>query len=430
MNFFAASLTLARKDIRLFFRDRTGVLLGFLMPAALVTIFGYLMGLMGGDSGGGPMSRAVLWVADADETEQSQAFVDALRQSDLLRVRPSLDADGVPTGDPVTAESLRQQVIDGEVNHALLIEAGFAGALAVGEAPQLTMVRDPGRQLEAQLAGYGVMQALGIVTEGGIYTARLAEQLRAAEVPEVIISGMQDMKVEGVDMMSVFSGEGLMQTEDHVPPERPQNVSFMQAQAVGGIAVMMVLFGLTAVSTTLLSEREKGTMKRLLSLPVPPGSILLGKALATGLVGLLQLMMLFAVGELLFSIGIWRDPFTLLALIISTVAAASAFGLLIASWARTVKQAEGMSTLIILVMSCLGGSWFPLQILDLPMPIQVGMRMTINHWSVSGFQDLFWHTRSLADSSIQLSIGVLWLFTILASALALRLFRKRYLGQS
>jgi len=155
----------------------------------------------------------------------------------------------------------------------------------------------------------------------------------------------------------------------------------------------------------------------------------MGKAIATGLVGLIQLVLLFLVGELLFDIGIWRDPLTLGVLIVSTVAAASAFGLLIASWAQTVKQAEGMGTLIILVMSCLGGSWFPLQILDLPMVVQVAMRLTINHWSVSGFQGLFWNTQSIADLPILTSVGVLWLFTAIAGALSLRMFRKRYLGQ-
>ena len=429
MSLFSTARTLAHNDLRLFFRDRTGMLLGFLMPAALVTIFGYLMGLMGGESGASPMSRTAIWVADADQSEQSQAFVAALRHSDLLSVRPRLDESGALAEEQRSAEVLRQQVIEGEVNQALLIEKGFAAALAAGEIPTLTMVRDPGRQLEARLAGFGVMQALSEITSGGIFTELIAKQMSAAGAPEIAIQGMREINLGSFDVMATFQAQNFLAMEDHVPPERPQNVSFMQAQAVGGIAVMMVLFGLTAVSTTLLREREQGTMRRLLSLPIHPASILLGKALATGLIGLLQLIMLFTIGELLFKIGIWRDPLTLAALVVSTVAAATAFGLLIASWARTLKQAEGMSTLLILVMSCLGGSWFPLQILDLPLPIQIGMRLTINHWSVSGFQGLLWHTQSLADAPIQLSIAVLWLFTVVASGLALRLFHKRYVGQ-
>ena len=66
--------------------------------------------------------------------------------------------------------------------------------------------------------------------------------------------------------------------------------------------------------------------------------------------------------------------------------------------------------------------------LDLPAGMEVAMRLTINHWSVSGFQDLFWRTQSLADAGIQWSIGILWLFTAVAGWVSLRLFRRNYLG--
>jgi len=431
LNFLPAALALARKDLRLFFRDRTGMLLGFLLPVSLVTIFGYLMGLMTGDGGSSPMARASIWVADEDQSASSQAFVALLRESPMLRVRPRLKEDGSLQDEAYGDDTLRQRVIEGDTDLALLIGPGFADAIAQGELAPLTLVRDPGRQMESQLARLGVVQALGELTEGRIFTSMMAKQMREAGTPEVMIQGMEQVSQGQYEMFQgVMQGDGLVATEDHAPPERDEDVSYAQAQAVGGIAVMMVLFGLTAAATTLLRERDEGTMRRLLSLPMPPGSILLGKALSTMVVGLIQIMLLFAVGEVLFGIGIWRDSLTLFVLMLSTVAAASAFGLLIASWAKTPKQAEGMSTLIILVMSCLGGSWFPLQMLDLPAAIEVAMRMTINHWSVSGFQDLFWKAQSLGDSGIQASVGVLWLFTLLASLLAHRLFRRNYLGRA
>lgn len=88
MNLLPAAITLARKDSRIFFRDRTGMLLGFLLPVSLVTIFGYIMGMMQGDGGSSPMARATIWVADADGTEQSQALVEKLRASSMIRLRP------------------------------------------------------------------------------------------------------------------------------------------------------------------------------------------------------------------------------------------------------------------------------------------------------------------------------------------------------
>lgn len=443
MKLAPAALVFARKDLRLYFRDRTAVLLGFLLPATLVTIFGYLMGMMGTESGGaGPMARANIWVADADGSAESQALVANLRESRLLRVFPRLQQDGTYLDRNLSAEELRERVKEGKSNHALLIGEGFASALASADELPLTMVRDPGAELEGRLASIAVMQSLSEATEGRIFTNLLVQNLRASGIPELAVEQIRKVTEQqrtllnessgeaSFNMMHVFSGNGLVKSEDHVPPERAENLSAIQAQAVGGIAVMMLLFGLTAASVSLLREREEGTMRRLLSLPIPPGSILLGKAMAMGVIGLIQLTVLFIVGEALFSIGIWRDPLTLGAIILSTTAAAVAFGLLIAAWARTPKQADGMSTLIILVMSCLGGSWFPLQTMDLPGPMNVAMHMTINHWSVSSFQNLFWRTKSLADPEIYTAVGVLLLFTALASWQALRLFRKRYLERA
>lgn len=443
MKLFPAALKFARKDLRLYFRDRTAVLLGFLLPATLVTIFGYLMGMMGSEEGGaGPMARAKLWVADADESAESKALLANLRTSSLLKVYPRLNEDGTLFDSLHTAEQLREKVVDGKVDHALLIGEGFASALASAEELPLTMVRDPGSQLEGQLANIAVMQSLSEATEGRIFTNLLVQNLKASGIPDLAVDRIREVTEqqrlllnqssgdESFNMMHVFSGQGLVKLEDHVPPERAENLSAIQAQAVGGIAVMMLLFSLTAASSSLLREREEGTMRRLLSLPIPPGAILMGKALAMGAIGLIQLMVLFIMGEILFSIGIWRDPITLVAIVVSTVAAAVAFGLLIAAWARTPKQADGMSTLIILVMSCLGGSWFPLQTMDLPTPMNIAMHMTINHWSVSSFQNLFWRTKTIADPEILTAVGVLLLFAVLASWQALRLFRKRYLEQA
>ncbi|MHC4823385.1 MAG: ABC transporter permease [Planctomycetota bacterium] len=427
MKLTSAAFALARKDLRLFFRDRTGVLLGFLLPVSLVTIFGYLMGMMSGGGSGGPMPRATVWVADEDGSAQSAAMMEQLRASTMLRLRPRVDAEGNLIDQVRDTATLRTQVQEGDLDLALILEDGFGAALDAGTKAPLTLVRDPGMGMESQLVGIAILQALTTITDGRVFTDMVAEQMRDSGTPEIAIEGMRQMSTS-VDMRAMMSGDGLFTTEDHRPPDRDEDVTFAQAQAVGGIAVMMVLFGLTAAASTLLRERDEGTMRRLLSLPMPSSAILLGKALSVGIIGLMQITVLFLVGELLFGIGIWRDPLTLFALMVSTVAAASAFGLLIASWAKTPKQADGMSTLIILVMSCLGGSWFPLQMLDLPGGMEVAMRLTINHWSVSGFQDLFWRTQSLADAGIQWSIGILWLFTAVAGWVSLRLFRRNYLG--
>ena len=139
MNAFSAAWKIARKDLRTFFRDRTGVALGFLLPIVLVTMFGFMMKFAFG--GGEAMPKATLWVADADNSEISRRFMQILRQSDMLRIRPR---ENEKTRTP---EEVRKLLTDGEASHALIIEAGFGEALAAGKEPELTLVRDPGRTM-------------------------------------------------------------------------------------------------------------------------------------------------------------------------------------------------------------------------------------------------------------------------------------------
>jgi len=126
---------------------------------------------------------------------------------------------------------------------------------------------------------------------------------------------------------------------------------------------------------------------------------------------------------------VFRDPVTLLVHSLAVTAAVTSFGLLVAAWARTSKQAEGVSTLIILVMSCLGGSWFPLQAFAVPAPVELAMKSTLTHWAVSGYQGMFWHGLAWTDPAMLRKLAVLLGFAIFAGLAANALFRKRYLGR-
>jgi len=447
MNTWSAALAIARKDLSLYRRDRTGLLLGLLLPVVLVAVFGSVMQFAFGGEGG--MPTVTLWVADEDESAESQRFVKALRGVSMISVRPRADQQ------PAAAAALREKVADGEAHHALVVGKGFGDAIKASQEPPLVLVRDPGRHMEARLIGISLMQAMMSAGDGRTMSWMMGSMMRRSGMSEAGIKrleiGMEmvqnviemfasgsspDLRsdpaskvdLEDLDVAGMFQSLVPVTKEDVAPPDRPKNLGYQLAQSVSGMTVMMLMFGLMACSSMLLVEREQGTLRRLLVSRAPRNSVLLGKFLFCFIVGMMQMALLFSFGEVVFSVGVFRDPVTLSALAVTWVSTATSFGILISVWAKSTKQAEGMSTLLILVMAALGGCWFPIQMAELPWYGDLITRSTLTYWAMEGFQGMFWHQKSLTDPVMLRAIAVQWGFVLVASLLAVRLWRRRFLG--
>ena len=72
---------------------------------------------------------------------------------------------------------------------------------------------------------------------------------------------------------------------------------------------------------------------------------------------------------------------------VCTAFAVGAFGMLLASICRTRAQLGALSTLVILIMSSVGGSMFPRFLM--PDAMQKAGLLTINAWAIDGFTKVF-----------------------------------------
>lgn len=451
MNGFRAAWWIATKDLRVSFRDRTGMLLGFGLPIVLILVFGFVYQMTFGSSGG--MSRTTLWVVDQDDSPQSRALVERLRGSELLAVRPR-PGDAAPD-----APALQRKVEDGEAHHALVVEPGFAAELSAGRFPRLTLYRDSGRDLESRLVSIGLMQGFLATDTRALAPLLTARALEAAGLPaawndrmlavsrgfsdsverlfteadaagllpaEPAADASADADSGAPDFSAMLTALVPVERVDLAPPERPRQLSYMLAHNLAGVSVMMLMFGLVACGTLLLAEREDGTLQRLLIAAVPRASILGGKFLFTALMGAAQLALLFLIGGFVFGVDLLRDPVTLLVISTALILAVTSFGILVASLARTTRQAEGLATLVILVMSAVGGAWFPLYMFDLPLAGEIATRCTLTWWAMSAFQGLLWHGKAWSDPAVLRDVLVLLAFAAGAATLASFAFRRRY----
>jgi ABC-type uncharacterized transport system permease subunit len=96
----------------------------------------------------------------------------------------------------------------------------------------------------------------------------------------------------------------------------------------------------------------------------------------------------------------------------------------IAGWAKTEKQADGVSTLVILLMCSIGGCWIPLMMM--PEAVQLVARFTLPYWSLSGFQGTFWYGLHWTHPDMLRFVAVQLAVAVALAALAALLFRRRY----
>jgi len=187
--------------------------------------------------------------------------------------------------------------------------------------------------------------------------------------------------------------------------------------------MMFLLFSLTGAATSMFEEKQEGTLKRILCMPISRSQILWSKYLYSIMLGLVQLMVLFFFSWILFDVSVFSNFGNLMIVMVASAAAAVSFGMAITSVAKTLSQASGFSTLFILVMSALGGSWFPVSLL--PDWMQHLSKATITYWSVEAFLQVLW--RQADFMAILPNVLVLLLIALLINSYALIRFQKGWI---
>ncbi len=179
--------------------------------------------------------------------------------------------------------------------------------------------------------------------------------------------------------------------------------------------VMFTLLSATHGAGSLVEEFERGTIARLLSAPLTPAGLLLGKFLALWAMATFQLGSFVLLSSLFYGVG-WGEPLGVAATVLATAAAAAGFGGIIIGLASSHEQVNVLGLIFVLVMSLLGGSMYPVD--ALPGIAQQLSRLTYNRWSIEAFQLL-----SSGVGSLVIALDVLVLMGMAVAGLGIGAWR-------
>ena len=394
-------IRLFKKDILLFIQDKRSLLMSLLLPIVLIALFGFI--LKGNTDDGNSLSPIKLLVCDEDVSEISKALISVLDSSENLEV---IQFDCAQSLDLINR---------GKYVGVLIFHDGFQDSIELNLPLPLEIKYDRAHELELRLLQSLITKSLLDTIGSKILSGHVksnVESMYGKVGPEML--RLIDQLNASINLDDLI----VLRTSSIVGEKK--KISLNLIQAIAGTAVIMLLFSITTHATSIISEKENGTMNRLLCSPLNPTNILFGKMLSAFFIAICQLsvMILFSIGVFNFDITVNFPAFILL--VFATIIAVTGFGFFLAAISNTRQQAENLSTLVIIVMSAIGGSMVPLFMM--PEIMEKFALFTVNYWVIQSFYDIYW--RLLPFSEILPRIFVLLFAGFAMIIISIALFRR------
>ena len=375
------------KDLKILFTDTGGLATLFLMPLMFIIVMSTaLQGLF--DTGTDTQPRR-LPVVNLDRGEYAAEVVEALDGIAGIEVETTWNEE------TLTRERAEALVADGDRSIAIVFPVDFSAQIEArveGDDATATveLIADPAASVQfiAPIQGM-VFGAAERVAETQVAQARIAASLENA------FAQLPAEARPAPDQTAIEMDGGSVVTLEQVAPAEMKIEVFPNTyqQNVPGYSVFGVFFIVGTMASSILQEKREGTFRRLLVAPLPKPILLAGKILPYYLVNLIQIAIMFGVAHLLFDMA-FGDPVALATISLALAAAATGLGIMVAALGKTDAQVGGITSLLTLTMSALGGCLMPTSIM--PGFLQTISRFTPHAWAMQGFQDVLVRGYSLA----------------------------------
>lgn len=394
------AIYIAFKDLKTYFKDIKNLAFAIALPIAVIAIAGFALG-----AAFSPPEALIVTIVNKDKGSIANDFVQTLKKSKDLKVEETTEIEA------------KKMVKDGERGAAIIIPEGFTKSISNGEGAKLILYQDPS-DISSRIAIEGLAKEIVTKISGTMISTSVAVEQIIKSSPSIPINITELAKGAEELSLNKWANPPVKLETESIGVER-KTAGYTFEDAVPGYAVMFTLLSVMLGSMAIIEERRTKTLSRILVSPTSKSTVLFGKYVGTYLQGGIQIIILFLVGHFIFGMRLGNSIFALVLLTALLVAVASSLSILIASLARTTSQASSISVFTVLVMSALGGSWWPLDITP-PFMQKIG-HFTVNAWAMDGYQLLLAKGMGLKD--IWLDIVVLLAMAIVFLILAIIFFR-------
>jgi ABC-2 type transport system permease protein len=352
-------------------RDRLALFFVVLLPVVIILVVGLTFAEAGSE-------RLPVGVLDQDGGPLGAELQAELATSPALEPR---GYDGL--------DALRKAVRRGVVAAGVVVPAGYDQALrAEGADAQVTFVVDQTRSVPAAVrsaVAAAVSRQAAIVQAARFAEGTAGVSFDAALARARALSGEQEQV--RVESTTIGGRENAL----------PSGFNYTAPSNL----VLFVFITSLAGAAALVEERRLGVTRRMLAAPTTVSTILLGETLGRFLVALLQGLIIFVVGWLVFGVD-WGDPPAALLLLTVFALVGTGAGMLFGSVLRTAEQATSIGPPVGIALGMLGGCMWPLAIV--PEPMRLAGHLFPHAWAMDAFIDLIAEDAGLAGIAGKLAV--------------------------
>jgi ABC-2 type transport system permease protein len=369
-------LHIAINDVRIMVGDK----IFFFWTLAFPVLFIVLFGLLYKTSDNAP-STAELTVINRDQGRWGAYFLEKIKSPGIeLKM-----AETEPT----------------EYNRLLILPEDFSAKIEARKDQELAFKKREDASAEA---------AARVET-------RLFQAI-ARVLSELVLYGEGDLS-KFLDNHAEF--RDLVQVKSRFPEKTVTVVPSGMDHSIPGITVQFIMMMVMIYGgITVMEDRKKGIMGRMLFSPLSTGELFQAKLLGRWLMGMLQALMLFVVGKIFFHLDLGNVPLSLLVIAVFSLAM-SALSVFIGSLCTKEDMIIGSAVLLANVFAGLGGCWWPIEIV--PPAVRTAGMVSPAYWAMDALHKLRFFQGDF--SAIAPHLGILLALSIILMILAGRYFKIR-----
>jgi ABC-2 type transport system permease protein len=317
-------LSLIRKEFIQIIRDPRTLALSFAMPVVMLFLLGY--------AATNDIRNIALVVFDQDQSSASRSLIASYKQADYFSL----------TSVVFSEETMREMIDNNTVRAGLIIPPNYGKIISSGQTAQVAFILDGSDPTVASTALAAAVM-IGQAHSTRIMTERLERRGLGA-----VMKTPLDVRTQ------VLYNPGLVSSYYMIPALIGQILQFLTT---------------ILTATSIVRERERGTIEQLIVTPLRPWELVVGKLTPYVLLSFLDTLEILVAGVLLFNVPINGSLILLLILAALFLITTLGIGLLISTIANTQQEAMLTSMFTILPSIFLSGFFFPLA--AMPIWLQV-----------------------------------------------------------